>query len=368
MELAAKPDYEECMDRVEAWWDCGIIDRPPVTIHVRPERPAHQIPAAHESLRDRWLDAERAVARAEADAEAGVFLAETFPRYMPNLGPEICATCYGAELEFSENTSWSVPCAGRIRDVLDMHPDLDTPYWNVIRRMTELSAQRGAGRWITGVTDLHTNGDLLAALRDPQALALDYADDFAGVQAACRHVTPHAKLFFDDLYGRIAAARPGESPAATGRPCCTWGLAVSRKTMYYVSCDFICMISPAMFADTILPAIEWEIAQLDRSIFHLDGPGTLQHLDALLAIPRLNAVQWVYGAGAGRAADWINVYRRVQAAGKGIEVIAADMDDARAVMENVRPEGAWLSVGGSYSRDQAAAVLHEVRRWAEGKR
>ncbi len=359
MELITKPDYEQCMDRVEAWWDRGIIDRPPVNIGVRAGRRPRPVRAHHASLRDRWLDVAYTIARAEAAVDAGVFLAETFPKYLPRLGPEVCATAYGCEMEFSEGTTWSIPIAAGVRDVLAMHPDLESFYWSVARRMTEMSIERGRGKWITALTDMHTNGDLLAALRDPEALALDYADDLAGVVAACRHLTPHFGVFFDDLYGPIAAA---------GEPCCTWGPAISRRSMYYVSCDFICMISPAMFAETILPAIQWEIDRLDRSIFHLDGPGALPHLDALLAIEKLNAVQWVYGAGAGRAGDWIDVYRRIQEAGKGIEVHAAGLDDARTIMAHLRPEGVWLSVGGAYPREEAEAFLNETARWAEGKK
>ncbi len=359
MDLAAKPDAETCLDRVEAWWDGRIVDRPPVCIGVRPERPARPVPAPGGSIRRRWLDVEHVLERAAAAIEAGVFLAESFPKFVPNVGPEVCATAYGCELEFTDRTSWSVPCAGSIREVLDLRPDLETPYWTVIRRMTEASLQRGAGRWITAVADLHTNGDLLAALRDPQALALDFADDLDGVRAACRHVRTHFAAFFDDLHDRIRAA---------GQPCCTWGIAISRRRCYYASCDFICMISPKMLADTILPVLQWEIRRLDRSIFHLDGPGALVHLDALLELPELNAVQWTYGAGSGPGGRWIDVYRRIQQAGKGIEVHAADLDDARAIMENLRPEGVWLSVGGQYDRPTAEAFLAETARWAAGGR
>jgi len=359
MELTTKPDVETCLDRVEAWWDGGIIDRPPVTIHVRSGRMPRKIPAAHACLRDRWLDVEYAVESAEANIEAGVFVAENFPKYVPNIGPEVCAAAYGAQIQFGENTSWSVPCVDHIRDVLAMQPNLEAPYWQTIRRMTALSLERGAGRWITTVADLHTNGDLLAALRDPQNLALDYADDFEGVRLACRHVAEHFGVLFGDLYGPIAAA---------GLPCSTWGSMIARGSAYYVSCDFICMISPAMFADTILPAIAWETAYLDRSIFHLDGPGALKHLDALLGLKDLNAIQWTYGAGSGRAGDWIDVYRRVQDAGKGVEVQAIDLDDARAIMDHLKPEGVWLCVGGSYTMDEAQAILAEVERWAAGKR
>ena len=359
MELTTKPDLQECLDRVEAWWDGHLLDRPPVTLHVDSGRPVRQVTPPGGSWRERKLDVDYVLDCAAAQIETGDFRAETFPKFIPNLGPEICAAAYGCELEFSETTSWSVPCAAGIRDAGAMTPDLDCPYWSVIREMTEESLARGDGRWITGVTDLHTQGDLLAALRDPQALAMDFADDLPGVRDACRHLTPHFSIFFDDLYGRIAAA---------GQPCMTWGVAISRKRMYYLNCDFICMISPAMFAETILPAIEWESRQLDRTIFHLDGPDALKHLDVLLELPTLDAVQWVYGAGAGRAADWIDVYRRILAAGKRVEVHAVGIDDARAVMDALPADGIWLAVSGPFTPDQADTFLAETTRWAQGRR
>ena len=91
-------------------------------------------------------------------------------------------------------------------------------------------------------------------------------------------------------------------------------------------------------------------------------------MDDLLAIPELDAIQWVYGAGAGPAARWIDVYQRIQAAGKGIEGMAADLNDARAVMEHLRPEGVWLWPGGTYGRDEAESFLKETARWAAGLR
>jgi hypothetical protein len=122
-----------------------------------------------------------------------------------------------------------------------------------------------------------------------------------------------------------------------------------------------------MFSRAILPALKRETEYLERSIYHLDGPEALRHLDAVLELPRLNGIQWVYGAGNEPAARWVDVYRKIQAAGKCMQVICTDMHDAQAVAEHLRPEGVWFSVGGSYPRDEAEAFLRWAERWAAGQ-
>lgn len=360
MELQNKPDFDQALARLEAWWRREIVDRPPVTVGVRPDTPPTMPAQTHASDRDRWLDVEFQLNCAEAQAAAGVHIAESFPRYEPTVGPELCATVFGAELEFGRSTTWSVPRCQSCREILDIRPDLDTPYWTVIRAMTDASLERGEGKWLTALPDLHTNGDLVAALRDPQQLCVDLADDMDAVRAACDYVTEAGyELMYEDLWSRIAAA---------GQPATTWTPLLHRGRTYVTNCDFICMISTDMFRRAILPAIAAEMRFLDRNLFHLDGPGALRHLDALLELRELDGLQWIYGAGHGPAAKWIDVYRRAQQAGKCLQLVAEDLDDARAVAEHLEPEGVWLCPGGSYGRQEAEAFVEWARRWAEGKR
>ena len=359
MELKCKPDFDATLKRFEAWWDRQIIDRPPVSIRTTSDRPVPWPEKQHATLRDRWLDAEFSVDIMEAEAEGGVFLGDSYPRYEPCLGPELTATLFGCELEFTPGTSFSIPIAKSCRAILDMKPDLDTFYWNNIRRKTDLAIERGRGKWITGLPDLHTNGDLVAALRDPEGMCLDLADDPASVRAACDHVNERFTTIFDDLYQRLARA---------GLPCTSWVPALTMGRAYPVSCDFICMISPKMFQDAILPSLYDEIRWLDRSIYHLDGPGALRHLDALLDLPELDGIQWVYGAGNEPARKWIDVYKRIQAAGKSIQLLGTDIADTVAVCEHLRPEGVWLCPGGTYSRAETEEFLAWAGKWAAGKR
>lgn len=352
MQLATKPDLAEVLARFEAWWNREPLARPLVTIQVEPDCPPALPGKRHGSLRERWLDEEYVLDCVEARIESGVYLGDTFPTYMPFLGPEICATLFGAELVFqSEETSYSVPVLRRVRDILALEPDFSNAYWEKIRRLTDLSIERGRGRWITGVTDLHTNGDLLAALRDPQELCLDCADDLEGVRLACEHVTDWFPTIFDDLYGRIAAA---------SQPCTTWTPALATGAWYTISCDFICMLSPPMFREAILPSLRREIGHMKYSLFHLDGPGALKHLDSLLELEELDGIQWVYGAGAGPASRWIDVYRRIQDAGKCLQIVGYDgLDEFQAIAPHLQPQGLWFWPIGSFRQTEAEEFL----RW-----
>jgi len=123
-----------------------------------------------------------------------------------------------------------------------------------------------------------------------------------------------------------------------------------------------------MFRRTILPGLEYESRQTKHGIFHLDGPGALRHLDDLLALPMLHAIQWVYGANNGPATRWLDVYRRIQAAGKGMEVACTDLDDARKIMAALKPKGCWLVLWADCDEQTAKAFLKEVDRWAAGKK
>ncbi len=362
MELQSKPDFAVTLERFEAWWRCELIDRPLVSMAVHSDRPpVRPVPTKeHASLRDRWLDIEYHIDRVEAWVGSGVYLGDSFPMYMPNLGPEIVATLFGSDLEFSEDSTWSTPIAGSCAEILGMQPDFETAYWRILRAATEMSVERGRGKWITGITDLHTNADLLAALREPQDLCLECLTDPETVAAADRHVTRFFRAIYDDLHERIA---PGQEGIST-----SWTPALHQGRMYNLQSDFICMISPEQFQEIVLPDLVAEMKLMDRSIFHIDGPAATRHLDALLACPELDGLQWVCGAGNGPASRWAELYQRVQAAGKCIQVLYTDMNDAKELARQIRPEGVWFCLEGVYSRAEAEAFLSWLERWAAGKR
>lgn len=349
------PDWEQRLARHDACWDREIIDRPVVCISVPQTQVVRPYPAKKEwpTQRDRWLDIDYIVEYTLARVANTKYLGDALPQMWPNLGPDIFATLYGCELEFSDRTSWSSPIVDDIAAIGQLPFREDSFYWQKILEMTDALLTAGKGRFYVGLTDLHVGGDCLAALRGPENLALDLIERPDDVKRALNRITDDYLALFDRYYAVLAQA---------GQACTTWLGWTSTCKWYVPSNDFSCMVSPAMFNEFFLPGIIRECESVEASVYHLDGPNALQHLDTLLEIPTLNAVQWVWGAGHGRASDWIPVFQRCQAAGKGLW-LHIGVDELELCMEMLRPAGVNLHVNGIKDEEHAAAVIRRVADW-----
>ena len=104
-----------------------------------------------------------------AEMERTDYVGDSFPLFWPNVGPEISATPFGCELTFTETTSWSKPVIHADRDWAGLAtrlPNFDNLYWQTVERMTDYALARCENRYVVGLSDLHGNYDILAALRD----------------------------------------------------------------------------------------------------------------------------------------------------------------------------------------------------------
>lgn len=349
--LTTKPDLETVLARFDAWWECDLLDRPLLSVPIRSERP-HPTPIrGSEDPRSVWFDGAAILDRYEAWVERTEFFAESLPIYYPNLGPDLCSTLFGVELEFGPDTSWSTPIASTAKEALGLEWTMDNAYWRFIESQMKASVERSKGRWLTGYTDIHGHADLLAAILGPGELCLECVEDPESVQAACLSLNQAVMEVYRRGFGILEEA---------GMPATTWTPSPYRGKMDVASCDFAALISLPMFQQLVLPALLDEMDQMDRVIFHLDGPTSLQHLDLLLSLPQIHALQWVYGAGNGPAARWVEIYQRAQKAGKAVQVNCESADDALEVARHIRPEGAWYCVGEVLNLSDAEQLLEKL--------
>jgi hypothetical protein len=347
-------DWEQRLARQDAFWDRAILDRPVVIMSVPRANAEYPRPEArsYTTYRERWMDAERVAASALGSVMNTEYLGDALPSAWPNLGPEVFSAFFGLEMEYGPETSWSIPNPEDWSDTETLAFSRENPYWKKLLEMTDALLDAGKGQFYVGLSDMHPGGDAVAAFRDPAQLNVDLLLHPGEVKALLERVNQVYFEVYDFYYDRLAAA---------GQAITSWPGIVSTKKWYVPSNDFSCMISKEMFDEFFLPGIIEECRHMEASIYHLDGPDALRHLESLLEIKELNAIQWVYGAGRGRATDWLHVYQRCQAAGKGLQ-IGIEVDELDSIMEHLRPEGVWLNVAAR-NREEAEAVIKRVSRW-----
>ena len=354
-----KPDFEDVMNRYEAWWNCAIVDRPLVSIAFGKPRAERQtlLRKDHVSIRDRWMDTEYIVQTAETNLRNTVHCADSLPVAWPNLGPEVFSAFYGCEMEYGEDTAWSKPILPDLSEesVGKLRLDTNNFYFRKIMEMSDALIEAGKGKFIVGYTDLHGGGDALAAFRDPQELLIDTIDHPIAIKHLCDRITTDFLRVYDIFHEKLTAA---------GMPSTTWCPATCRGKFHVPSNDFSCMISDQAFEEFFVAGIIRECRHMDRCIYHLDGPQALRYLDRLLDVPEIHAIQWVPGAGHDYWADWIKVYQRIQTRNKALQVLSIPAKDLHRLFTALRPEGVWISsVTGVSNRQEADAVLREISRW-----
>lgn len=355
-----KPDYERSKERIDAFWECELIDRPVVQFGLSkpPEKRVPEPVSGHTTPADRWLDTAYQAELKLTQLSNREFLGDTMPVAYPNLGPEVFSSFYGCPIRFGDyGTSWTEPILDDWSQAADLRLDWESPAMRKLHEMTDALLEVGKGRFITGMTDWHPGGDAIAALREPQELAADMLLHRDEIKALLVRLEADYFAVYDAFYEKLRAA---------GQPISTWTALVAESKFYVPSNDFSIMISKDMFDDVFLPGIARECQFLDRSIYHLDGPGALRHLDSLLDIPELDALQWVPGAGNEGFHRWVDVYRRAQAAGKAIQVICT-FEEIDLVIKTLDPHGVFLSVGGVPSRVAAEAMLKALEKWCLGR-
>jgi hypothetical protein len=354
LELESKPDFGKAMRRIEAWYHGEIIDRPPVrfTRHNAEYEAADGVwRDSWRTLKDKWFDEEYQIERFLLQVRGKHYHGETFPIYWPNLGPNVFAAFYGCPLEFSDVTSWAEPIVPDYARPVAL--DWQNEHLKKLESLTSAALQACPGQFIVGYTDLHSGLDWLAALRGSEALCLDLLEDPVHVKTLTVRVTADFLKVYDHFADILRAA---------GQPSVTWMGIPAFGRMHIPSCDFATLISPRQFREFALPALVEEVQHMTHNIFHVDGKGVARHLDAILAMPEVQAIQWVQGVGDDLPImQWVPLIRRIQAASKSVVVDLA-RNELEDFIDAVRPEGILLCVA---SEDEAEeeAILKRVARW-----
>ena len=353
LDLETMPGFDMAMKRVYAWYDSEIIDRPPVRF-VAHNAFVEQANQAYPSdnLRDRWFDAEFQVDTFLKSIEGQTFHGETFPIFWPNLGPEVYAAFYGAELEYGEVTAWSKPFVAEWADVARLKLDMGNQYFKKIEELTRCALEKCAGKFMVGYTDLHPGVDCAAAWRDPQQLCVDLYDQPEQVKQLIELAIADFELVYNHFDGMLKAA---------GQLSASWLGIPSFGRMHIPSCDFSALISEDFFEEFCLPVLQREVKSMTHNVFHVDGPGVARHLEAILSVPEVHAIQWVQGVGDDYPIlQWAPLIKEIQA--KKPVIVDLQQHELEPLIEQMKPKGLFLWIATENEAEELA-IIERLEKW-----
>ena len=340
-----KEDWEEWAETYRAWWEGELREALLQVIHPRPE-------IREWGWWDDWAfvrygGASRAIEDFEAWCHKTEFRLGAFPNLWVNFGPGILGAMLGSQFVFTGDTVWFKPPAEpmRLENVAELELDRSNEWWIAVKRATEEVSAASAGKFVVGITDIGGVLDVLASLRGTSALIRDMFSRPSLVEEAIARVLD----LWHECYDELRSVMPPDGMSS-------WMSIWCSERWYPIQCDIAYMLSPSLFERFVEPHIREQCVRLDRTIYHLDGPGQLPHVDRLLRIEELDGIQWVPGAAMSErgyhrgSSVWLPLYRKVQRAGKRL-VLSVPPEGVRLLLEELSTKGLLLSVTCDSARE-----------------
>ncbi|MDC7234154.1 MAG: hypothetical protein PQJ58_13045 [Spirochaetales bacterium] len=348
-----KDDLEDAKKRINLWWDNKEADRPLLQIMAPREEPVFSMPAREAAdIHEYWTHPEVSLPRLFNTLGATFFGGEAIPLVYPVPGRIVSITCkyLGAPNRYiDESTTWSEHIIHDWDNCPPLSLDKNGEWWNITMRNMNLAGEiirENELECFMGLPDLNGPTEVLSGLRNPEKMCMDLIMEPERVLEAARKVQ-------DAWY------EAWKETAALSSPFGTYSSFMgiwSEIPATDLQSDFSSLISAEMFEQFIYPFVREQAQRFPRTVFHLDGPDMIRHLDILLEDENINAIQWVFGAGAGRATDWIDLMKRIQKGGKALYVYCEE-DEVLTLADKLDPKGLMMVVTEGSSEKAARELL-----------
>ena len=354
-----KPNLEETKKHYIDWWNHkGIVLN--MWEHFQEGvKPHADIPAPkpYRDLNQRWFDPQWRAEYLDWYVAHSSLMADMLPVANTQLGPGSLAAILGGVFEGGEDTIWIHP-----RPVVDGSAvddivfDPSHPNWLLHKDLLRACKQKAQGHYYVGMPDLMEGLDVLAAIKGTDKVLLDTVMQPEVLEHQMQQINDIYFRVFDELYDII---REGDEMAF-----CYFSSWAPGK-MSKLQSDISTMISVDDYRRFVQPFIREQCQKIDYTLYHLDGVGAMHHLDALLEIKELNAIQWTPGVGEpqGGSPKWYNLYKKILAGGKSVMACWVTLDELRPLLDNIGGEGVHIEMDFHNEREveQALRIVEEYQ-------
>lgn len=318
-------------------------------------------------MEDKYQNPQRIVDSYRYFCQTHAFLGESFPNLNIDFGPGSLASYLGSEIGFKEDTVWFNKCLDGWDGVPKLTFDPENKWFKKHLQLAKDCQALAGDDFYVDMPDLMENIDVLASLRGAQDILFDLLDEPEMIGERIQEVTDIYYEYYDRFYDVIKDEEGGNAYTVFQ----IWGPGRTVK----LQCDFSAMMSPEDFRKYIQPSLRSQSENVDHVLYHLDGPAAIKHMDALMEIEGIDALQWTSGdAGPdGTLPDWDVIYDKAIAAGKSIwvKVYSGEFEDwIRNVDRIVNKYGSHslFLLFPEMSMEQAAYLLdYADRNWSDVK-
>ena len=355
MNTTWKQNLEETKKHYIDWWNHkGIVlnmwehFQQGVTPHADiPE------PQPYKDLNQRWFDPVWRAEYLDWYVAHSSLKADILPVANTQLGPGSLAAILGGVFEGGEDTIWIHPDPNYTDDITF---DPNHPNWLLHKELLRACKQKAQGHYYVGMPDLMEGLDVLAAIKGTDKVLLDTVIQPEILERQMQQINDIYFRVFNELYDII---REGDEMAF-----CYFSSWAPGK-MSKLQSDISTMISVDDYRRFVQPFIREQCQKIDYTLYHLDGVGAMHHLDALLEIDELNAIQWTPGVGEpqGGSPKWYDLYRKILAGGKSIMACWVTLDELRPLLDNIGGDGVHIEMDFHHEDEveQALTIVEEFR-------
>ncbi|MBQ7916809.1 MAG: hypothetical protein IJ315_08535 [Firmicutes bacterium] len=285
-----------------------------------------------------------------------LYFGDAFPCHFSYFGTAGIAEYTGCKATRLPHTTWFDPW-------LD-EPDADQIHYScpeafeaqkaAIARMAELAKDD----YMVSVTDNCGVLDALAAIRGTEDLMMDMITDPEFVEEGVQKLLDIYKQTQTELFDLLKENNDGSVHS--------WMQLWAPQKLAQMQCDCSVMLSPEMFNRFAMPELEELTAFLDYPVYHLDGQEQIRHLDSLLSLKNLRAIQWTPVSGQPFTSEFIPVLQRIQKAGKNLVLVPKPWE-VEKLLDNLSSRGLHLMLGEYPTQEAALEMIDLIEKHSKDR-
>ena len=346
--------WEDLKQRMTGYWEREAMDRCCAAIMVK--KPDYQDFGEHNF----YFDVETADRMHRERFANYHYFGESLPCLFPYFGTAGIAEYTGCKPNRVPRTTWfehwmadaDEPDASQITYKC---PEAFEVQKDAIAKLVELSK----GDYLVSVSDNAGILDALAEIRGTDNLMMDMLTDPEFVEEGIRNLLPIYKKTQEELFDLVKENNDGS--------VLSWMHLWAPKRMAQMQCDLSVMISPEMFNRFVMPELEELCDFLDYPVYHFDGQEQIRHLDSLLSIKKLKAIQWTHVVGQPRTSTFIPELQKIQKAGKNL-VLFPHMDEVPLLLDNLSCRGLQMIIWGPQNEAEARDMLKLIEKHSKDRK